>query len=103
MRARTGERDELQDLPRLADADGAGARAAVQAHVRRGRAAPVRGRSRTSRTSRSSEVEICCDLDHHVFYSVHTDPQIVAALAGTHWFDVREWATHGPGASSNAA
>ena len=50
-----------------------------------------------------SEVQICCDLDHHVFYADHTDPEIVAALAGTHWFDVREWATHGPGASSNAA
>jgi len=45
-----------------------------------------------------SEVQICCDLDHHVFYADHTDPEIVAALAGTHWFDVREWATHGPGA-----
>ena len=50
-----------------------------------------------------SEVQICCDLDHHVFYADHTDPEIVAALAGTHWFDVHEWVTHGPGASSNAA
>ena len=49
------------------------------------------------------EVQICCDLGHHVFYAEHTDPEIVAALAGTHWFDVREWATNGPGASSNAA
>ena len=49
------------------------------------------------------DVEICCDLDHHVFNAEHTDSEIVAALAGTHWFDVREWATHGPGASSNAA
>src|SRR5262249_30514128 len=49
------------------------------------------------------EVEICCDLDHHVFFAKHTDPEIAAALAGTHWFEVREWATSGPGTSSNAA
>jgi hypothetical protein len=51
------------------------------------------------------EVEICCDLDHHVFYAAHTDPEISAALAGTHWFEVKEWATSGPGTgtSSHAA
>jgi hypothetical protein len=49
------------------------------------------------------DVEICCDLEHHVFYAAHTDPEIVAALANTHWFDVQEWATSGPGASSGAA
>ena len=49
------------------------------------------------------EVEICCDLEHHVFYSEHTDPEITVALAGTHWFEVREWATSGPGTSSHAA
>ena len=49
------------------------------------------------------EVEMCCDLDHHVFYGVHTDAQVVAALIGTHWFEVHEWATTGPGASSHAA
>jgi hypothetical protein len=51
------------------------------------------------------EVEICCDLDHHVFNPGHTDTDVVEALRGTHWFDVREWATSGPGAdtSSNAA
>ena len=49
------------------------------------------------------EVEICCDLEHHVFYGTHTDPEITAALAGTHWFEVREWATSGPGTSSHAA
>ncbi len=52
-----------------------------------------------------SEVEICCDLEHHVFNHGHTDPDVVEALRGTHWFDVREWASSGPGAdtSSNAA
>jgi hypothetical protein len=51
------------------------------------------------------EVEICCDLDHHVFNPGHTDSAVAEALRGTHWFDVREWATSGPGAdtSSNAA
>jgi hypothetical protein len=45
------------------------------------------------------EVEMCCDLDHHVFYGAHTDAQVAAALIGTHWFEVHEWATSGPGAS----
>jgi hypothetical protein len=49
------------------------------------------------------EVEMCCDLDHHVFNAEHTDPEVVAALTGTHWFEVHEWATSGPGASSHAA
>jgi hypothetical protein len=51
------------------------------------------------------EVEICCDLDHHVYYAAHTDPEISAALVGTHWFEVKEWATSGPGTgtSSHAA
>ena len=96
------ERDELQDLPRLAPADGARARAAVQAHDGRGRAAPVRRPHEVSHVS-LGEVEICCDLEHHVFYAAHTDPQIVAALAGTHWFEVREWATSGPGTPRSAS
>ena len=51
------------------------------------------------------EVEICCDLEHHVFNPGHTDTDVAEALRGTHWFDVREWATSGPGANgtSNAA
>jgi hypothetical protein len=48
------------------------------------------------------EVEICCDADHHVFNSAHTDPGVAAALSGTHWFDLDEWATSGPGASNAA-
>ena len=43
---------------------------------------------------------ICCDLEHHVFNRRHTHPAVVAALAGTHWFDLAEWATTGPGASA---
>jgi hypothetical protein len=51
------------------------------------------------------ETEICCDADRHVFNAAHTDPTVVSALAGTHWFEVNEWATSGPGSgtSSHAA
>ena len=52
------------------------------------------------------EVEICCDLDHHVFNAGHTDPEVREALRASHWYDLNEWATSGPGAdtsSSNAA
>ena len=51
------------------------------------------------------DVAICCDLDHHVFNPEHTDLEVCEALRDSHWFDVREWATSGPGAgtSSNAA
>ena len=48
------------------------------------------------------EVEICCDLEHHVYNAAHTDPRSRRAR-GTHWFEVHEWATSGPGASSHAA
>jgi hypothetical protein len=44
-----------------------------------------------------NEVAICCDLDRHVFNATHTDVQIAAALRATHWFDLREWTTTGPG------
>jgi hypothetical protein len=46
------------------------------------------------------EVEICCDVDHHVFYAAHTDAEVAAALLGTHWFEVTEWTTSGPGAGT---
>src|SRR5262249_14903924 len=63
---------------------------------------PYEGLTRASHVS-LSEVQICCDLGPTVFYADDTDREMVSALAGTHGFDVREWATHGPGASSNAA
>ena len=43
-------------------------------------------------------VAICCDLDHNVFYAQHTEPKVADALRDTHWFDLQEWATRGPGA-----
>ena len=36
-------------------------------------------------------VEICCDIDSHVFFSEHTEPQVAEALRASHWFDLREW------------
>jgi hypothetical protein len=48
-----------------------------------------------------AEVEICCDLDHHVFNPAHTDPDVCDALRGTHCIDLREVATSGPGAAAD--
>ena len=42
-------------------------------------------------------VAICADLDHNVFNPAHTDPKIAAALAGTYWYDLGEWAGRAPG------
>ena len=42
-------------------------------------------------------VAICCDLDRHVFYAAHTEPQVAEALRETHWFELAEWSTSGPG------
>ena len=47
-------------------------------------------------------VAICCDLERHVFFSEHTDPEVAEALRATHWFDLAEWSTAGPGAASAA-
>ena len=44
-------------------------------------------------------VAICADLDHNVFNPHHTEPAVAEALRETHWFDLREWATSGPGAA----
>jgi hypothetical protein len=49
------------------------------------------------------ELEICCDVTHHVFNATHTHPGVAAALTGTHWFEVHEWATSGPGSGAHAA
>jgi hypothetical protein len=44
-------------------------------------------------------VAICADLEHNVFNPAHTDPQVAEALRDTHWFELQEWTTTGPGAS----
>ena len=43
------------------------------------------------------EVAICADLDKNVFYAEHTDPRVAEALRASHWYEVREWTTTGPG------
>jgi hypothetical protein len=48
-----------------------------------------------------AEVAICCDLDHHVYFARHTDPQVVEALKASHWFDLTEWTTSGPGTAQS--
>ncbi len=48
------------------------------------------------------EVAICCDLEHHVFNPEHTDPAVAEALRDTHWFELSEWSSAGPGAASAA-
>jgi hypothetical protein len=60
---------------------------------------PAEALSRISHVS-LDQVEICCDREHHVFNPGHTDPQVAEALKGTHWFDLEEWASSGPGASN---
>ncbi|MDX6506990.1 MAG: hypothetical protein QOG06_1634 [Gaiellaceae bacterium] len=46
------------------------------------------------------DVAVCADLDHNVFYAAHTEPQVAEALRHTHWFELREWSTRGPGTAA---
>ena len=43
---------------------------------------------------------ICCDPEHNVFNPAHTEPEVTAALEGSHWLAIGEWAHHGPGAAA---
>ncbi|HLB03772.1 MAG TPA: hypothetical protein VJK66_02020 [Gaiellaceae bacterium] len=65
---------------------------------------PAEALARISHAS-LADIEICCDLDHHVFNAEHTDSEVSEALRDTHWFDLRDWATSGPGTAgaTNAA
>jgi hypothetical protein len=46
-----------------------------------------------------SDVAICCDLEHNVFYAQHTDARVAEALGQSHWFEVHDWIAAGrPGA-----
>jgi hypothetical protein len=47
-------------------------------------------------------VAICADLDKNVFHSGHTEPQVAEALRDTHWYELREWVTSGPGAAATS-
>jgi hypothetical protein len=49
------------------------------------------------------DVAICCDLERHVFYAEHTDPQVAAALRDSQWYEVHEYAESGPGSEPTAA
>ena len=42
-----------------------------------------------------SDLSICCDLDHNVFYAAHTDAQVADALRESHWFELRDWVRAG--------
>jgi len=46
------------------------------------------------------DIAICADLDHNVFYAAHTEPHVAAALRGTHWYELREYASRGPGSAA---
>jgi hypothetical protein len=46
------------------------------------------------------DVAICCDLEHNVFNALHTEPSVATALRESHWFELREWASNGPGAAA---
>jgi hypothetical protein len=48
------------------------------------------------------EISICCDIDRHVYFTRHTDLRVVEALRQSHWFDLTEWTTSGPGAARAA-
>jgi hypothetical protein len=45
-------------------------------------------------------VAICCDLDRHVFYAAHTEPKVGEALRESHWYELAEWSTTGPGTAA---
>jgi hypothetical protein len=49
------------------------------------------------------DVEICCDLERHVVNPKHTDPEVCVALRESHWFEVHEWSTSGPGTETGQA
>ncbi len=49
-----------------------------------------------------SAVAICCDLEHNVFHAPHTEPKVAAALQESHWFELGEWVTRGPGTSARS-
>jgi hypothetical protein len=40
-----------------------------------------------------ADVDVCCDLERHVYNAEHTDPQVAAALADTDWQELRTWTT----------
>ncbi len=49
------------------------------------------------------DVELCCDLDRHVFYDAHTDNELADALRASHWYELKDWASSGQGGPGPAA
>jgi hypothetical protein len=47
-----------------------------------------------------NSIEICCDIDKHVFNDEHTDAKVADALRESHWYDLREWTATGPGSTA---
>ena len=47
-----------------------------------------------------NDISVCCDLERHVFYAAHTEPSVADALRQTHWYDLAEWSTSGPGTAA---
>ena len=47
-----------------------------------------------------NDISVCCDLERHVFYAAHTEPSVANALRQTHWYDLAEWSTSGPGTAA---
>ena len=45
-------------------------------------------------------VALCADLDKNVFYGGHTEALVAVALRETHWYELREWVTSGPGSAA---
>lgn len=48
----------------------------------------------------TNDAAICCDREHHVFNARHTDPGVARALRDTHWYELGEWASTGPGTAA---
>jgi hypothetical protein len=42
-------------------------------------------------------LEVCGDVEHHVFNAGHTHPDVAVALTGSHWFELHEWADRARG------
>ncbi len=42
-----------------------------------------------------SDVAICADLEHNVFYAAHTDEKVAEALKQSHWYEVCDWVAAG--------
>jgi hypothetical protein len=41
-------------------------------------------------------IAICADLEHNVINPSHTDARVAAALEGTYWYPLSEWADRTP-------